>query len=238
MTMVLMRHRTDWRRLRPAGRQAFSFPDFLVVLAVFAVLAAVVVPMVTRSHATAKKTQCINNLRQVTRAVLMYAEEQKGRFPLLSATSPNSTWWWYKEMVKGYTGLKGPSSPRDKVFACPNDRGYDEAGPFCLSAKFDYQSYVFNGVNLRGVPNVAGRTAGSIRTPAKTLLMMEWTAHAPLSWHNSKTGEKNHPFYNDAESVVGFVDGQVKYVRIYYDGVNPAYTRDPIPGYDYRFSGD
>ena len=220
------------------GNGGFTFPDFLVVLAVLAILVAVVAPMLSRNSAQSGKAQCINNVRQVTRAVLMYADEHKGTLPLMGPDSMKDTWWWYKEMVKGYAGIHGASSRRDKVFACPDDRGYDENGPFCLSAKFDFQSYVFNGVNLPGLPNIAGRQVGSVASPSQTLLLMEFTAHGPYSWHDSKTGEKNHPFYNDAESVVGFVDGQVKYIRVYYDGINPAYTRDPIPGYEYKYSGD
>ena len=88
------------------------------------------------------------------------------------------------------------------------------------------------------MPNVAGRTVSSIKNPATTLLTMEWTAHAPLSWHRSRTGKANMPFYSDAESVVGFVDGHVAFLPIYFDGCNPAYTRDPIPGYSYKYSGD
>ena len=76
-------------------------------------------------------------------------------------------------------------------------------------------------------------------TPARrTLLVMEWTAHAPLSWHKSKTGKQNAPFYCDAQSVVGYVDGHVSFTKIYYDGYNAAYTRNPIAGYDYKYSGD
>jgi hypothetical protein len=66
---------------------------------------------------------------------------------------------------------------------------------------------------------------------------MEWVAHGPLSWHRSRTGKANAPFYKDAESVVAFADGQVSFIPIYFDGFNPAYTRDPIPGYAYKFSG-
>jgi prepilin-type processing-associated H-X9-DG protein len=144
--------------------------------------------------------------------------------------------------VKNYAGLTGASSTNDTVFACPNDRGYGDGGtdsrPFCRSAKHDYTSYVFNGVNLPGVPNIGGRQVSSIRVPSRTLLVMEWTAHAPLSWHRSQTGKANAPFYNDAESVVGFVDGHVALTKIYYDGLNAAYTRDPVPGYDYKYGGD
>ena len=218
--------------------RGFSLPDLLVVLATLAVLAAVVLPVVVTARGKSRQEQCVNNLRQVTGAVLMYARDHKDTLPLLRPGTQKNTWWHYKELVRSYNGLIGVSSPRDKVFACPNDRGYDEAGPFCQNSKFDFGSYVFNGVNLPGMPNIAGRTVASVKEPTRTLLMMEFTAHAPLSWHQSLTGNKNHPFYTDAQSVVGFVDGRVKMIPIYYDGVNPAYTRDPIPGYEYKYSGD
>ena len=66
---------------------------------------------------------------------------------------------------------------------------------------------------------------------------MEWAAHPPISWHRSRTGKANVPFYNDAESIVAFIDGRVSMIKVYYDGYNAAYTRDPIPGYDYKYSG-
>ena len=93
-------------------------------------------------------------------------------------------------------------------------------------------------MDLPGIPNIAGRKLDSIPKPQRTLLTMEWAAHAPLSWHRSRTGRANTPFYNNAESVVGFVDGHAALVKIYYDGLNPALTRDPAPGYDYQYSGD
>ena len=146
--------------------------------------------------------------------------------------------WWYKEQVQGYAGLKGPSSAADLLFACPEDRGYTDAKPFHDSPRFDFGSYNFNGVLLPDMPNIAGWNLAAVTEPRRTLLVMEWTAHGPLSWHRSRTGRKNAPFYRDAESVVGFVDGHVALTKIYYDGYTAAYTRDPISGYDYRYSGN
>jgi type II secretory pathway pseudopilin PulG len=222
------------------SQRGFSSADLLAILAVVAVLAAIVLPILANQRATAHRKLCAANLQQVTRAILMYATDQHDTLPLLptNAPPPQVTWWFYKEKVKSYAGLSGPSSPRDRVFACPDDRGYDEEPHFFMSKKADFTSYTFNGVNLPGMPNIAGRTVSSIKTPAKTLLVMDWSAHLPVSWHESKTGRKNHPFYNDAENMVGFVDGSVKFIPIYYDGFNAAYTRDPIPGYDYKYSGD
>jgi len=226
----------------PARAGGFAFPDLLVVLAVLSVLAAIIVPMLARNRAKSRLAQCIANIQQVNSAVLLYANDERGRLPsLLNAPAPGG-WWFYKEQVKPYLGLTGPSSPQDKVFGCPDDRGYGDgtarSQSFRLSKKHLYTSYVFNGVDLPGMPNVAGREVTSIKNPEITLLTMEWAAHAPLSWHRSRTGRANTPFYNDAESVVGFVDGHVAFLPIYFDGCNPAYTRDPIPGYAYKYSAD
>jgi hypothetical protein len=216
---------------------AFTFPDLLVTLAVLLLLIAIALPILGNGRALKRRTQCTANLREVGRAVLAYGDTN-GKLPDNEPGMKGGVWWWYKEQVKAELGLRGPSSPADKIFACPDDRGYEEGRPFRLSAKFDYGSYAFNGVNLPGVPNIAGKAVSAIKEPAVTLLVMEWSAHAPLSWHHTRTGRKNQPFYNDAENVVGFVDGRVDFVPIYYDGLNAAYTRDPIPGYKYKYSND
>ena len=222
--------------------RGFALTELLLVLAVISLLSAVAVPFITRAKAKARLVSCYANLQQVNRAILLYAEEHNGTLPGSDPSPAPGGWWHFKEAVKGYAGLSGPPSPNDKVFGCPSDRGYGEAGekpvPFRMSKKHNYTSYVFNGVTLPGVPNIAGRAVASIKEPARTLLTMEWTTHAPLSWHHSRTGQANEPFYSDAESVVSFVDGHVSLVPIYYDGMNPAYSRDPIDGYRYKYSGD
>lgn len=220
---------------------AFTLPELLTLLAGLSLLVCIIASLTANVRTKRDLNQCRSNLQQVGRAVLMYADDNHKILPEKRQTPLTGIWWWYKEEVKRYAGLSGKSSPDDKVFACPRDRGYeDEEGgkPFCQNARFDFGSYPFNGVNLPGIPHLSGREMNTIRDPRRTLLVMEWTAHAPLSWHKSKTGKRNLPFYNDAQSVVGFVDGHVSLTRIYYDGMNAAYTRDPIAGYDYKYSGD
>ena len=225
-----------------ARRNGFTPVELLVMLAVLSVLAAIILPVIARARSETRLKQCIANLQQVNRAVLLYAEEHQGTLPFLNPSPQPGSWWHYKEQVKGYLGLSGPASPNEKIFGCPADRGYGEGGeelqPFRLSKKHNYTSYNLNSINLPGVPNIAGWQVAAVKEPSRTLLTMEWTAHAPLSWHRSRTGKANAPFYNDAESVVGFVDGHVSFIPIYYDGINAAYTRDPLPGYSYKYSGD
>jgi type II secretory pathway pseudopilin PulG len=217
---------------------AFTLTDLLVLLALVSLLSAIVVAQATAVRGRSRLARCTANLQQIDRAVLSFCNDNNQILPTVTPTDQKSLWWWYKEQVKKYAGLTGASSPDDKVFACPQDRGYSDPKPFCQIQRFDYGSYVFNGVTMEGVPNIAGWQIPSIKHPQRTLLVMEWTAHAPLSWHKSKTGQRNMPFYCGAQSVVGFVDGHVGLTKIYYDGYNAAYTQDPIDGYDYQYSGD
>ena len=221
-----------------AGRRAgFTRTDLLATVAATAVLAALILAPRAVLRSKARLKVCTGNLQQVGRAVLLFAEDHESQLPRPVQTQSGDFWWWYKEQVKGYAGLSGASSPNDRVFACPLDRGYSDPGPFCLNPRFDYGSYVFNGVTLWGTPNIAGWKVPAVNQPQRTLLVMEWPAHAPLSWHRSRTGRANAPFYCDAESVVAFADGRASLTRIYYDGYNAAYTQDPIPGYEYKYSG-
>jgi len=212
--------------------------DLLVIVAILSLLAAAGVAKTVNAQHRVRLSRCTSNLRQLNRAVLSFCNDNNQLLPGVVPGEQRSLWWWYKEQVKAYAGLTGASSASDVVFACPDDRGYSDPMPFHLQQRFDYGSYVYNGVTLPGMPNIAGLALSSIKRPQRTLLITEWTAHAPLSWHNSKTGRKNMPFYCDAKSVIGFVDGHVNYSRIYYDGYNAAYTQDPIAGYEYQYSGD
>lgn len=214
----------------------FSRVDLVVVTGVLVALVALVLVPLETTRRSRRLAQCLDNLRKVNEAVLSFARDHQQTLPA-SQEGTGELQWWYKEQVKGHAGLTAPSSARDALFACPDDRGYTDPQPFHQTARFDYGSYCFNGVQLPGVPSIGGWQTASIVDPRRTLLVMEWTAHAPLSWHRSRTGKRNAPFYRDAESVVGFVDGHVALVPIYHDGFNAAYTRDPIGGYAYRYSG-
>jgi prepilin-type processing-associated H-X9-DG protein len=216
----------------------FSLTDLMAVIAGISVLAAVFVAQSASVKENSSLARCNANLQKVTGAVVSYCNDNNQTLPGPETTAPDELWWWYKESVKGYIGLTGASSGDDLVFACPGDRGYTDAKPFHLSPRFDFGSYVFNGVTLPGMPNIAGCRISSIKKPQRTLSVMEWTAHAPLAWHKSKTGRLNMPFYCDAQNMVGFVDGHVSFTKIYYDGYNAAYTRDPIAGYEYQYGGN
>ena len=90
-------------------------------------------------------------------------------------------------------------------------------------------------------PGIAGRKLTSIKEPVKTVLVAEFAALGPYSWHQP-AGTSGH--YNNAQDMVSFVDGHGRFIKMYWDATNviadhlEAWQYDPPAGYDYKWSGE
>ncbi len=241
-------------------KRAFTLIELLVVIAIIAFLAALLLPVLSSAKARAQRTLCLNHLRQINLGMRLYWDDHSDFPPGIknSTSVPFGYWTGYKELMKGYVGLKGTSSPADALFSCPADTFYYDLflktnHPFYTAQSFhdqsisDFSSYWSNAGALTAAtnaPGIKGKAISSVNNPTRTILVAEMPAFFPYSWHQPRR-VSNWSTFNDAMNVVSFVDGHVSYIKIYWDEARAAsggYTfsmnYDPPAGYDYQWSGD
>ncbi|MCM8821893.1 MAG: DUF1559 domain-containing protein [Candidatus Omnitrophica bacterium] len=207
-------------------RKGFTLIELLVVVATIAILGAMLLPVFSRARENARRTVCLNNLKQIGLATHMYAQDFDGYLPPGTGIVNNGDgsgtstpiWEWrtsdHPTFVKSIGGYRGPGYflkgyratgrgqylPNIEVFICPSSKR-------CRNAIVGTKSYLVSQFE---------NTSGDL----SCLTVYAWNHSTDIYTHS----------WNPTSRAYGKLDKAIKLGAIWVTDAYEPYSWPPAPG--------
>lgn len=207
-------------------RRHFTLIELLVVIAIIAILAAMLLPALSKAREKARAISCVNNEKQLTMSFILYKDSSNGYFPPYSWNASATNWLnlnCYRLMIdNGFindrkTSLMCPSMPATAI----------------VNAGDEYKAHYGYNYTKIGTPVMEGQIA----TPSMTILCAD-------SYHCGTPSEGRYnlvPWFDTAATYacldarhsgsvnVAWCDGHVGSQKTNVSGASSSYSASNNP---------